>query len=55
MLAVVTWQCLCGMNVKVMYETGRVGSAACPRGANRGTRFAYLEFRREFLPTLVTL
>ena len=30
MLAVVSWQCLCGMNVKVMYETNRKTKVRCP-------------------------
>src|SRR5438128_7849928 len=30
MLAVVSWKCDCGMNVKAMYETGGKTSLRCP-------------------------
>ena len=31
MLAVVSWQCSCGMNVKAMYETGSKTRIRCPK------------------------
>ena len=33
MLAVVSWQCDCGMNVKAMYETGGKTKVRCPKSA----------------------
>ena len=30
MLAVVSWQCGCGMNVKAMYETDEKTTVRCP-------------------------
>jgi len=30
MLAVVSWQCDCGMNVKAMYETNGMTAVRCP-------------------------
>ena len=30
MLAVVSWQCNCGLNVKAMYETDGVTKIRCP-------------------------
>jgi len=38
MLAVVTWQCLCGMNVKTMYETDGVTKVRCPNSFCQITR-----------------
>jgi len=31
MLAVVSWQCDCGMNVKAMYETDEMTRVRCPK------------------------
>ena len=31
MLAVVSWECVCGMKVKAMYETGGMTRIRCPK------------------------
>jgi hypothetical protein len=35
MLAVVSWKCECGMNVKAMYETGGTTKVRCPKSGCR--------------------